>query len=197
MLVILARLEAQQRQPEPILAAHFAMTPAGIAAELGENRHDLIGEIDGRIVGEMRDGHGDRSLLAARRLGRDRRLSVGRGPNQADIINSHDPGRFGRVMDLPGQIAKLATTGATAGAMLVPLPASVPVTINCWRESRPARVKLPASLPPVSMDRLLILESWGRRGFGCGRCRRWGSGLLIGGLLSSGFLIDRFLVRGL
>ena len=69
MLVIFARLEAQQRQPEAILPAHLAMTAAGIAAELGENRHDLIGEIDRRIIGEMRDGHGDRSLLAARRLG--------------------------------------------------------------------------------------------------------------------------------
>src|SRR5262245_65263813 len=46
MFVIFGWLEAQQREPESILAAGLAVAAARVATELGKNGHDLIWEID-------------------------------------------------------------------------------------------------------------------------------------------------------
>src|SRR5690606_18611890 len=45
-LEVLFGIEAQQRQAEAVLAARFAMAAAGVAARLGEDRHNLVGEVD-------------------------------------------------------------------------------------------------------------------------------------------------------
>ena len=47
-LVIQGRLEAQQAEAEPVLAAGLAVTAARIAAQFREDRHDLVREVDGR-----------------------------------------------------------------------------------------------------------------------------------------------------
>ena len=50
MLVIFRRLKTEQREPESVLSAGFAMTTTGIATGLGENRHDLVGKLIGVTV---------------------------------------------------------------------------------------------------------------------------------------------------
>ena len=48
-------LEAEQRQREAVLAAGLAVAAAGVAAELGEDRHDLVGEVDRQVLAHRRD----------------------------------------------------------------------------------------------------------------------------------------------
>ncbi len=50
VLEVLARLEAQQRQLEPVLAPRLAVATAAVAAQLGEDRHDLIRKVDRHFV---------------------------------------------------------------------------------------------------------------------------------------------------
>ena len=50
VVVILARLEAQERQAKAVLPARLAVTAAAIAGELGEDRDDLIREVDRQVV---------------------------------------------------------------------------------------------------------------------------------------------------
>ena len=45
VLVILFRIETQQREFEAVLPVRFAMTAAGIAAEFCEDRHDFVAKI--------------------------------------------------------------------------------------------------------------------------------------------------------
>ena len=77
MLVIFARLEAQQRELETVLAAGFAVAAATVAAQLGKDGHDLIGEIDQRIVAEVNHRHFQRSGRTLSRTGCDRRRAIG------------------------------------------------------------------------------------------------------------------------
>ena len=66
-LVVELRLEAEQRQLEAVLAARLAVAAAGVAAELGEDRHDLVGEVDRQVdVACFRlDRHLDRLVAVA------------------------------------------------------------------------------------------------------------------------------------
>ena len=48
-LVIEFRHEAQERQGEAVLAARLAVAAAAVAAELGEDRHDVVGEVDRQV----------------------------------------------------------------------------------------------------------------------------------------------------
>src|SRR5262249_5694268 len=43
------RLEAEQREFEAVLPGGLAVAAAGVAAELGEDGHDLVAEVDGQI----------------------------------------------------------------------------------------------------------------------------------------------------
>ena len=81
-LVVEVRLEAEQREPEPVLAARLAVAAAGVAAELGEDRHDLVGEVDRQVLvgvlDRQRDGHALVAELCDELCGR-RWPSAGRG----------------------------------------------------------------------------------------------------------------------
>lgn len=48
--VILFRDEPQQRQLESVLAAGLAVTAPAVAIQLGENRHDLVGEVHRHVL---------------------------------------------------------------------------------------------------------------------------------------------------
>ena len=79
--MILIWIEPKQAETKTILATALAMAPTPIAAVLGENRHDLVGEINHRLVNEVLDpqyflGTGCRSGCG-RHL--DRHLAVGQG----------------------------------------------------------------------------------------------------------------------
>ncbi len=58
--VVERRLEAQQAQPESVLTAGLAVASPRVAAQLGENRHHLVGEMDRQTRAEFLDGHRNR-----------------------------------------------------------------------------------------------------------------------------------------
>ncbi len=49
MFEVFSRLEPQQRQLEAVLPAGLAVAAAAVAAQLGEDRHDLVGKVDRRL----------------------------------------------------------------------------------------------------------------------------------------------------
>ena len=107
-LVIFVRVEAQQRQLEAVLATRLAVTATAIAAELGEDRHNLVGEVDRHIVGQTGDGDLQVRLLA-RRIGRDDRGgSVGDRSEQPLGVNLDDVGRLAGEAHLAGMVPHLA-----------------------------------------------------------------------------------------
>ena len=55
VLVVFGWFEPMQRQFEAVLPARFSMAASGIAARLGKDWDNLVGEIDGRIVCEACD----------------------------------------------------------------------------------------------------------------------------------------------
>ncbi len=120
VLEIFPRLEAQQRQLEAVLPARFAVAAAAIAAQFGEDRHDLIGEVDQRLVAQPLDANFRRAGDALGRLGGDRRLAVGQRNDQARGVDAHDAGRGDLVLDRPGQVVELAAGEAAGDRQLLP-----------------------------------------------------------------------------
>src|SRR6266446_7100683 len=55
MFIILGRLKTEQGKFEAVLTAGFTVATTGIATGFGENRHDLVGEVDGRNIFELFD----------------------------------------------------------------------------------------------------------------------------------------------
>ena len=70
--VIELRLEAEQRQLEAVLAARLAVAAAGVAAELGEDRHDLVAEVDRQVDVAVCRRDRDRDASCRRRSAGDR-----------------------------------------------------------------------------------------------------------------------------
>ena len=93
VLVILRRLEAEQRQLEAVLAARLAVAAAAVAAELGEDRHDLIGEVDRQVGDEVRHLHLDVAVDARRGDDMHGRFAFGNRRDQARDIDVDDAGR--------------------------------------------------------------------------------------------------------
>jgi hypothetical protein len=83
--VIDLRLEAEQRQFEPILPAGLAVAAAAVAAEFREDRHDLIAEVDWQIHVAVRRGDGNRENLVA----------VGGGDGRRAVGDRNDAARTG------------------------------------------------------------------------------------------------------
>ena len=81
-VVVHVRLEAEQRDLEAVLPAGLAVAAAGIAPELGEDRHDLVAEIDRQVFLDALglDGHpGGVAAVADRDLG----FAAGQGQDAA------------------------------------------------------------------------------------------------------------------
>ena len=111
VLVVFGRLEAQQRELEAVLAAGFAVATAAVAAELGEDGHDLIGKVDRRFVAEMDDFDLNLSGRTSGRRGRDRGCAIGQRRDEAGRVDRDNAlgrdriaGRTAQVADLPAGI---------------------------------------------------------------------------------------------
>ena len=107
-VVIVAGIESQQRQPKAVLPAELAVATSGVAAGLGENRDDLIGEIDRAGDGSFRDGKRGLGRLAAGRRGGDRHAAVGQGRDDPAVGDLDDAGGIDLILDRAGQIASPA-----------------------------------------------------------------------------------------
>ena len=88
-LVIERGLEPEQAQPESVLTARLAVAPARVAAELREDRHDLIGEIDRPTGRELADGDGNGRVERSERHG-DRRRAVAPRRDRARGVDRRD-----------------------------------------------------------------------------------------------------------
>ena len=93
VLEVFGRLEAEQRQPEAVLAARLAVAAAAVAAVLGEDRRDLVGKVDRQVVTRFvtltfmlpsMPGSGDDM---------NRRFAFGNRRDQPRGIDVHDAGR--------------------------------------------------------------------------------------------------------
>ncbi len=124
-LIIELGNEAQERQAKAILPARFAVAAAAVATELGEDRHDMVAEIDGQILAHRLRRDGDRDHLVAVICG-DRRRAVGQRNN---------PARAGDTQD--GFVALLCRLRRRSD--LAYRPANTPVITNCRESSPPTR----------------------------------------------------------
>ena len=114
VLEVLGWLKAQQRKLEAVLAAGLAVAAAAVAAQLGEDRHDLIGKVDRRLVAKVGDRGLDRSGRSGGTGGRDRGRAIGLRHDQPGAVNpDHARGRD-LVRCAAAQIAQL-TAGVLAG----------------------------------------------------------------------------------
>ena len=117
VLVVLVRLEAEQRQLEAVLAAGLAVAAAAVAAELGEDRHDLVGKID-RAPRCRRLTTVTLSVPAGpcAGRGRDRGRAVGQRASRGPTLSIRNDARRHRLRSATaaGQIAQLAA-GILAG----------------------------------------------------------------------------------
>src|SRR5207248_963353 len=93
VLVVLSRLEAEQRKSKPVLAARFSVAPAAIAPGLGENGNDLIRKIDRRDFVEMLDDDGQRGAQTVRALRRDDSRTITQRCHSACFVDFDDVGR--------------------------------------------------------------------------------------------------------
>src|SRR4029079_5132362 len=59
VLVVVTGLEPEEREPEAVLAAALTVAAAAVAAELREDRRDLVREVDERRVDVVLDLHRD------------------------------------------------------------------------------------------------------------------------------------------
>ena len=106
-LVIRLRVEPEQAETEAVLAAGFAVTTAGVATVLGEDRHDLADEPNGPEIGEVGDLHRDiHGPPVARNLDQGDPLSD--RPDQARLIDRGDLGVPADVSGRARQVARLA-----------------------------------------------------------------------------------------
>lgn len=104
-VVIVAGVESQQRQPKAVLPAELAVATSGVAAGLGENRDDLIREVDRAGDGSFRDGKRGLDHLATGRRGRDRHAAIGQGRDDPAVGDLDNAGGIDLILHRAGQIA--------------------------------------------------------------------------------------------
>ena len=106
MLVILVGLEPEQREAEPVLSGRLAMAPTTVAAVLGEDGHDLVGEVQRSRLPSVDDPHRNARGGSVAGLGGDHRLTIGHRDHPSRGIEANDARGLGRPSHLAGHIAR-------------------------------------------------------------------------------------------
>ena len=120
MFVIFRRFETEQRKPEAILAARFAVTAPGVAARLREDWHDLIREINRRDLSGLLHRDGRRGQQTVFALRRNRCCAIRNRCGSTGLVDLNDAGRRRLVADLPGEIANFAGIEFGGNQQLLP-----------------------------------------------------------------------------
>ena len=102
VLVILCRLEAEQRELEAVLPARLAVAAAGVAAGFGEYRHDLVREIDRQLQRRTRSTFTVRVPVASSAAAVIVAVAIGERSDQAVHVDLHDAFWRGGVVHLAG-----------------------------------------------------------------------------------------------
>src|SRR5262249_28028450 len=106
-VVIDVRLVAEQGELEPILPARLAVAAAAVAAELGEDRDDLVAEVDGQVDVTALGGDGDVDTLVAK-AGRNLGGAVADGEDPAGAGDAGHLDVAHLELDLAGQVLESA-----------------------------------------------------------------------------------------
>lgn len=112
-IVINPGLEPEQADLESVLTIRLAVAAARIAAELGENRHDLIGEVHRRPVSKLPDRDFD-PCFDAPLPHPDRRRAVASSRDQARRLDRRDLRTRTGIPNLGGQAAAGTITSLLA-----------------------------------------------------------------------------------
>ena len=101
------------------MAAGFTVTATTVAVQLGEDRCDLIGEVDRNIVRQSYDFDGQ--LGDDARTGRfHNRLAIFQRGHMPRGIDLNNISRFGRVLNFSGVVPKLSAGVNAGGKQLLP-----------------------------------------------------------------------------
>ena len=96
------------------------MAASTVAAVLGEDRHDLVGEVDRDLGIETLDTDLQLGFRATLSLGRDCCFPVSHRPNVARGIDCDDPGGFGAVRHLLGPVPERPRAVTACDDQLLP-----------------------------------------------------------------------------
>ena len=139
--VVVLRLKTQQRKFETILAAGLAVAAAAVAAELGEDRDDLVFEVDRDLAGASFDTQREFGFRPLGACDGNSSGSVRKRGNHSARVNFDDARGFRRIMNPAREVAQLTRR-------------EMPVTQNCCRASRPLnRTGLPVEACSTRNDR--------------------------------------------
>jgi len=105
VLVVLGRLETEQRQAEAVLAAALAVAAAAVAAVFGEHRDDVDGEVERRVGAEPFDDEGHAGVGTAFEVDDDLAAAVGGGDDHPAWRHGGQPRRLDGVGDGAGHVA--------------------------------------------------------------------------------------------
>ena len=127
-LVVERRLETQQAEPKSVLPARLAVASPRVAPQLGEDRHDLVGEMDGHSRREVLDRH-RHTRRNARHLHRDPGRPIPAGGDQTRFVNCRNPLIGTDALRPPGHVPRLNTRRKSINRQL----------LNCIRSSQDHR----------------------------------------------------------
>ena len=120
VLIIFGRFKAEERELEPVLAARLPVAPAAVAAGLGEDRDDLVGEVDGPGRCELFDSYRQTGRWRAGGFRRNRRRSVAEGREEPRLIHLYDVDRRRLIGDVARQVAQRAVRRGCGHQQLPP-----------------------------------------------------------------------------
>ena len=105
VFVVFVRLEAEQGQTKTVLACCLAVAPASVAAILGENRDNLVGEVQRSRLSRMNNADRKSRRHAVAALGRDHRRPIGYRDDAAGVIEPDNSRRFRAPTHLAAHVA--------------------------------------------------------------------------------------------
>ena len=122
MFKIFRGLEAQEGQPKSVLAARFSVASPSIAAGLGEDGNDLIGEVDRFLDLKLTYLDLDRGAEAAVMASGEGGLAVSLGLKPTALVNANDAAGLGLEGDAASEILGCSLLVEAAHLELATIP---------------------------------------------------------------------------
>jgi hypothetical protein len=106
VLIVFCWFEAQQREPESVLAGRFPVTASPVATGFCEDGNDLIGKVNRPRITKMFDSHLKRGFSAIFEPSANDRFSIGQRNQTAAPFHSHHLCRLGFVFGDAGDVTR-------------------------------------------------------------------------------------------